>query len=61
MATAKTLFTEEPHNTGTILSDKEINDYVSRNLLITKETFGNSSLEASSYDIRVGGKGVIGG
>lgn len=61
MAIAKTLFTEDPHNTGTILSDKEINDYVSRNLLITKETFGSSSLEASSYDIRVGGKGVIGG
>lgn len=61
MSTTRTLFNEEPDNPGTILSDKEINDYVSRNLLISKDTFSASSLEASSYDIRVGGKGIIGG
>lgn len=61
MSTSKTLFSEDPMNTGTILSDKEIKDYVSRNILITKETYSDSCQEASSYDIRVGSKGVIGG
>lgn len=55
------LFAEDPKINSTILSDKEISDYVSRGLLITKETFNLSSLEASSYDIRVGKKGIIGG
>src|SRR5438552_4270837 len=52
-----------PENAGVsgILVDKEIQDAIERNWLISKETFQQSSLEASSYDIRVGTKGVIGG
>ncbi len=56
-----TLFDNDPKLTSSILSDKEINDYVNRNFLIEKSTFNSSSLEASSYDIRVGSKGIIGG
>jgi len=44
-----------------VLIDSEIQDAVQRNWLISKDTFQASSLEASSYDIRVGAKGVIGG
>jgi dCTP deaminase len=58
---SKTLFEEEPGKNSTILSDKEILDYVNRGSLITKDTFSQSCLEASSYDIRVGAKGIIGG
>lgn len=56
-----TLFDSDPNINSSILSDKEINDYVSRGLLIEKDTFSVSSLEASSYDLRVGSKGIIGG
>jgi|GEM_PF-1535322 len=55
------LFSSDPNLNSSILSDKEINDYVLRGLLIEKETFNSSSLEASSYDLRVGSKGIIGG
>jgi dCTP deaminase len=56
------LFSEEdPKLNSSILSDKEINDYVSRGHLILKDTFNTNSLEASSYDLRVGMKGIIGG
>jgi deoxycytidine triphosphate deaminase len=55
------LFSDDPKLNSSILSDKEINDYVSRGYLIHKDTFNSSSLEASSYDLRVGGKGIIGG
>jgi deoxycytidine triphosphate deaminase len=55
------LFSDDPKLNSSILSDKEINDYVSRGHLIYKDTFNSSSLEASSYDLRVGGKGIIGG
>lgn len=58
---ANTLFAHDPNVNSSILSDKEINDYVSRDLLIQKDTFNSGSLEASSYDIRVGKKGIIGG
>lgn len=58
---SKTLFEEEPGKSSSILSDKEIQDYVNRDALITKETFSSSCLEASSYDIRVGAKGIVGG
>lgn len=58
---SKTLFEEEPGKHSSVLSDKEILDYVQKGLLITKDTFSQSSLEASSYDIRVGGKSIIGG
>ncbi|SRR6266571_7389283 len=52
-----------PENAGVsgILVDKEIQNAIEGNWLISKETFQQSSLEASSYDIRVGTKGVIGG
>jgi dCTP deaminase len=56
-----TLFDSDPNLKSTILSDKEIMDYINRGLLIEKETFSSNSLEASSYDLRVGGKGIIGG
>ncbi|HET6254484.1 MAG TPA: hypothetical protein VFE32_10440 [Puia sp.] len=58
---SKNLFEEEPGKNSNILSDKEIQDYVNRNSLIEKETFSSSCLEASSYDIRVGAKGILGG
>lgn len=50
-------------NTGVsgILTDTEIQRAIDGNLLISKDTFQQSSLEASSYDIRVGAKGVVGG
>ena len=54
------IFDEEPSSPGT-LSDKEIHDYVNRGFLISKQTFDATSLEGSSYDIRIGSKGVIGG
>jgi deoxycytidine triphosphate deaminase len=44
-----------------VLTDTEIQDAVQKNWLISKETFQEASLEASSYDIRVGAKGVVGG
>lgn len=44
-----------------VLTDTEIQDAVQKNWLISKEIFQESSLEASSYDIRVGAKGVVGG
>jgi deoxycytidine triphosphate deaminase len=50
-------------NTGAsgVLIDGQIEDAVERNWLVSKDTFQESSLEASSYDIRVGAKGVVGG
>lgn len=56
-----TLFDSDPNINSSILSDKEISDYVNRGLLIDKDTFSQGSLEASSYDLRVGGKGIVGG
>jgi len=43
------------------LIDVEIQEYVERGMLIQRNTFKPTSLEASSYDIRVGAKGVLGG
>ena len=50
-------------NTGTsgILTDTEIRKAVNGRWLISPDTFQESSLEASSYDVRVGAKGVLGG
>ncbi len=52
-----------PENAGLsgVLTDSEIQDAVEGAWLISKDTFQPSSLEASSYDIHVGGKGVLGG
>jgi dCTP deaminase len=44
-----------------VLTDVEIEAAVSRGALITGSTFHATSLEPSSYDIRVGRKGIIGG
>jgi dCTP deaminase len=43
------------------LSDKEISELVKTGYLITPTTFSDKCLCASSYDIRVGLKGVVGG
>jgi deoxycytidine triphosphate deaminase len=44
-----------------VLSDSEIEAEVQAGRLIAKETFDKASLEASSYDVRVGLLGVVGG
>jgi dCTP deaminase len=54
------LFPENQKVSG-ILRDEEIEDSVSKGQLIIGKTFLQNSLEASSYDVRVGLKGVIGG
>lgn len=54
------LFPTQPNDFG-ILTDKEITEAVSLNLLISSSTYEQNCLEASSYDIRIGSKGVVGG
>lgn len=54
------LFPENVGRSG-VLTDSEIQDAVDRNWLISKDTFQQSALEASSYDIHVGEKGILGG
>ena len=54
------LFPENAGRSG-VLTDSEIQDAVDRNWLISKDTFQQSALEASSYDIHVGLKGILGG
>ena len=44
-----------------VLASKEIDQEVSAGHLISRSTFSQSSLESSSYDVRVGKKGVLGG
>lgn len=59
---AHTLFDKQGHNIpSAILSDKEIIDFVNDGSLINKETYSSACVEASSYDIRAGKKGIIGG
>jgi dCTP deaminase len=53
------LFLENPI-TG-VLGKKEIEEMVAQNRLIGKATFSAACLEASSYDVRVGGYGILGG
>ncbi|MBY0495695.1 MAG: hypothetical protein K2Y23_15915 [Cyanobacteria bacterium] len=48
-------------NVSGVLIDSEIQQAVDLGLLISRDTFHASSLEASSYDIRVGRKGIVGG
>lgn len=55
-----TLFPDEGITSG-ILTDKKIEEHVNTGILITTKTFQSSSLEASSYDISVGDKGILGG
>jgi deoxycytidine triphosphate deaminase/uncharacterized protein YoxC len=52
-----------PDNSGVsgILVDTAIQDAIDHHWLITHDTYQQSSLEASSYDIHVGARGVIGG
>lgn len=54
------LFPENAGRSG-VLTDSEIQDAVESNWLIAKDTFEQSSLEASSYDIHVGAKAILGG
>lgn len=54
------LFADNTSVSG-ILTDAEIRTAVESNWLITSNTFQESSLEASSYDIRIGTKAVLGG
>lgn len=56
----RSLFPEGGPSLG-VLTDAEISSAVSAGTLISKETFSQSSLEASSYDISVGMKGIVGG
>ena len=54
------LFADSKTASG-ILVDTEIEAAVGTGTLITRNTFSSTSLEASSYDIRVGARGVVGG
>jgi deoxycytidine triphosphate deaminase len=54
------LFSSDKAASG-ILIDTEIQDSVTAGSLIVHSTFSPASLEASSYDIRVGARGVVGG
>lgn len=54
------LFPESDFVSG-ILTDDEISDAIERGFLITNKTFNANCLEASSYDVRIGSKGIIGG
>lgn len=54
------LFEEEASGLN-ILTDKEILRAIQGGQLITHDTFLHSSVEAASYDIRVGFKGTLGG
>lgn len=54
------LFSEGEFQPG-ILIDREIEAAISRGNLVASDTFQSASLEASSYDIRVGRKAIVGG
>jgi deoxycytidine triphosphate deaminase len=51
----------DPISPSGVLTDKEIEDYVNRGQLIVSTTFRKNCLEASSYDVRVGLRGIMGG
>lgn len=46
---------------GAILVDAQIRELVASGLLIDRATFDESCLEACSYDVRIGQKGILGG
>jgi deoxycytidine triphosphate deaminase len=54
------LFSENEPFSG-VLTDAEIEQSITTGSLISKDTFQKGSLEASSYDISVGLKGILGG
>lgn len=54
------LFDDSGAKTG-VLTDEQIRSGVSQSDLISANTFQINCLEASSYDVRVGSKGVLGG
>lgn len=54
------LFPNDRISSG-ILTDKKIEEFVKAGKLIVPNTFQQNCVEASSYDIRVGSKGVLGG
>jgi len=51
----------EPLRPGVILTDIQIEQLVSSGALVSRETFDRRGLDACSYDVRVGRKGIIGG
>src|ERR1700722_17543171 len=61
MATRQPLLFADDAGVSGVLTDVEIRDAVARHWLITQDTFSEKSLEASSYDVRIGSKGVMGG
>src|SRR5437899_10911919 len=60
MAAQAQMFPDVPGKT-VVLTEREIREFVSNGWLITSSTFDESSLEATSYDVRVGPRGIIGG
>lgn len=54
------LFPENQVGAGS-LTDSEIEAAIAQGQLIVKNTYVQTSLEASSYDVRVGTKGILGG
>lgn len=44
-----------------VLTENEIREFVSNGWLLVNTTFDESSLEATSYDVRIGTRAVIGG
>ncbi len=51
----------EPLQPGVVLTDGQIQELVDRVSLIDKGTFDHDGLDACSYDIRIGNKGILGG
>jgi deoxycytidine triphosphate deaminase len=51
----------EPLRPGVILTDAQIEQLVAAGELIRHETFERRGLDACSYDVRVGRKGIVGG
>ena len=60
MAAQAQMFPEVQGRT-VVLTEREIREFVSNGWLLTTATFDESSLEATSYDVRVGARGIIGG
>jgi len=59
-ATQNGLFPDSLTAVG-VLTSKEIDQEVRNGHLISRDTFSSGSLESSSYDVRVGRRGVLGG
>lgn len=60
MTTEGQLF-PEPLQPGVVLTNGQIQELVDTGSLIDKGTFDHDGLDACSYDIRIGDKGILGG